>query len=347
MTQDKNRRQAALDQRALKTLAIWIVWASICITVLMQLYQMADIWTYIQHDESHITWAIVGIFLLGVVLSLIHVLLLTREWFSAYRLVASLARHGLHGVRRIRGVVCSRFISALQHIEQTGGGVDFSDLSTLEFAGHIRASHWVSLLGSLLITLGLIGTVLGLTITLSGLDGALENVAADSMSVLIGLREAMSGMGLAFYTTLLGSIMGGVFLRVFARINDDSIEALQDMMVRNCVVYASSDFKRSLQQEFHVVDQVVEGMQARMDALTQSLQQSRAAIAAFAEEIRDLKDSTRLTEHDDEIFKSIAVHRHYAKILRYELSLQKRLANFKQRLSAALGFQSTRNTKDS
>jgi hypothetical protein len=166
------------------------------------------------------------------------------------------------------------------------------------------------------------------------------------MSILIGLRDAMSGMGLAFYTTLLGSIMGGVLLRVFSRIAEHSIEALQDIMVRNCMVYASANFNRSVEQEFHALDRVVEGMQERMDALTQSLQQSRAAMAAFAEEVRELKDSTRLTENDDEVFKAIAVHRHYAKILRYELSLQKRLANFKQRLLAALGLQSV-NKKDS
>ena len=208
----------------------------------------------------------------------------------------------------------------------------------MEFSGYIRGARFVSLLGSLMITMGLIGTVLGLTITLTGLNGALENVDSDGLSVLIGLREAMSGMGLAFYTTLLGSIMGGVLLRMFAYIGDNSIEALQDLLTRSCMVYAAVDLTPSVQRDFRQLDRVVEGMQTRLLTLTQSLQQSKAAMSDFAQEMQALKDATRLKASDDEVFKAIAVHRHYAKVLRYELNLQKKLASFKQRLLASMGF---------
>jgi len=71
------------------------------------------------------------------------------------------------------------------------------------------------------------------------------------------------------------------------------------------------------------------------------LQQSKAAMSDFAQEMQDLKAATRLKASDDEVFKAIAVHRHYAKVLRYELSLQKKLASFKQRLLASMGFQAS------
>jgi len=195
------------------------------------------------------------------------------------------------------------------------------------------------MLGSLLITVGLIGTVMGLTITLTGLNGALNNVGSDNTTILISLSEALSGMGLAFYTTLLGAIMGGVLLHVFAYISDNSIEALQDMLVRSCMVYASVELTSTIQRDYLALDESLAGMEQRMVSLGQSMQASKYAMAEFAEEMRELKNATRLSDEDDEVFKAIAVHRHYSKVLRYELSLQKQLAGFKQRLLMAMGFQ--------
>jgi len=332
------RNQQALDQRGLKTLVLWVIWACVCASVFVQLFHQADIWDYIVYDTSRVTWVILGTFCFGVSVSFVHVAALTWEWFCAYRLQYQLEKNGLYGATVKGRQISNRFISSLQYIHQNGGQVDLSALSTVEFSGYIRGARFVSLLGSLMITMGLIGTVLGLTITLTGLNGALENVDSDGLSVLIGLREAMSGMGLAFYTTLLGSIMGGVLLRMFAYIGDNSIEALQDLLTRSCMVYAAVDLTPSVQRDFRQLDRVVEGMETRLLTLTQSLQQSKAAMSDFAQEMQALKDATRLKASDDEVFKAIAVHRHYAKVLRYELNLQKKLASFKQRLLASMGF---------
>jgi len=334
----KRRHQQAMDQRGLKTLALWVVWVSICGGVFVELYHQADLWEFVRNDVSHVTWVIMDAFALGVVISFLHVLLLTREWFCAFRIQDRMEMVGLHAVRPSRGRVASRFVEALKHIDESGGQVSLTDLSTVEFATHIRGSRFVGLLGSLLITVGLIGTVMGLTITLTGLNGALNNVGSDNMAMLLSLGDALSGMGLAFYTTLLGAIMGGVLLRVFAYITDNSIEALQDTLVRSCMVYASVQLSPSVQRDFVLMDQAVEGMEMRLSALTQSLQASKVAMSGFAEEMRQMKDATRLSEADDDVFKAIAAHRHYAKILRYELNLQKRVIGFKQRLLGGMGF---------
>jgi len=272
--------------------------------------------------------------------------LLTVEWFYGYKMEGQLKRRGLQAARmtkRRMSSTSSRFLEAIQHISQSGGQVNLIELSTVEFASHIRGSRFVGLLGSLLITVGLIGTVMGLTITLTGLNGALNNVGSDSATILVSLSEALSGMGLAFYTTLLGAIMGGVLLRVFAYISDNSIEALQDLLVRSCMVYASVELTSTVQRDYLALDASLAGMEQRMSSLGQSMQASKHAMSEFAQEMRELKQATRLSEDDDEVFKAIAVHRHYAKVLRYELSLQKQLANFKQRLLMAMGFQPKNN----
>jgi len=338
-----SRNQSALDQSSLKTFALWIVWSAISVTVFIQLYHSSGILAFIQQDKLHVTWVLLGVFGLGVFVSFIHVFLLTREWFSSSRLQYRLMKHGLQGVKLERNRVTSRLIESLQHIDQSGGKVDLNTLSTVEFSSHIRSSRFVGLLGSMLITLGLVGTVLGLTMTLTGLNGALANISSDGIAMLLGIRDAMEGMGMAFYTTLLGSIMGGVLLRMFAYITDTSIEALQDKMTRCCMVYAASNLHPSPQRDFQVLGQVLEGMEARMQSLNQSLYESKAAMRDFSDEMKILTESTKMSDADDEIFKQIAVHRHYAKVLRYELSLQKQLANFKQRLLAAMGLQSTKH----
>ena len=343
------RQSSAMDQRFMKTLGFWIVWFSITAGVFIQLYQQADLWTFVMHDSSRVTWVILSTFALGLFVSFIHVLLLTVDWYYGYKMEGRLRRNGLQAARIPKQRMSSRssrFIEAIQHISSTGGQVVLTDLSTVEFATHIRISRFVGLLGSLLITLGLIGTVMGLTITLTGLNGALNNVGSDSMTMLASLSEALSGMGLAFYTTLLGAIMGGILLRVFAYISDNSIEALQDLLVRSCMVYASVELTSTVQRDFLALDQTLEGMDHRLANLNNSLQSSKQAMSEFAEEIRELKNSSRLSESDDEIFKAIAVHRHYAKVLRYELNLQKQLAGFKQRLLMAMGFQKSDKISD-
>jgi len=163
------QNQQALDQRGLKTLALWLLWAAVCMSVFVQLFHQADIWNYIVADTSHVTWVIMGTFVFGVLVSFVHVVALTFEWFCAYGLEYKLIKKGLYGanVKKAR-LASSRLIASLQYVYQRGGEVDFPTLSTLEFSGYIRASRFVALLGSMMITMGLIGTVLGLTITLTG-----------------------------------------------------------------------------------------------------------------------------------------------------------------------------------
>ncbi|MDQ6998599.1 MAG: MotA/TolQ/ExbB proton channel family protein, partial [Mariprofundus sp.] len=311
-TTTRLRKDSAMDQRFMKTLGFWIVWVSITTGVFMQLYQQADLWEFVINDTSRVTWVILIAFALGVTTSLIHVLLLTVEWFYGYKMEGLLKRRGLQAARmtkRRMSSTSSRFLEAIQHISQSGGQVNLIELSTVEFASHIRGSRFVGLLGSLLITVGLIGTVMGLTITLTGLNGALNNVGSDNATILVSLSEALSGMGLAFYTTLLGAIMGGVLLRVFAYISDNSIEALQDLLVRSCMVYASVELTSTVQRDYLALDESLAGMEQRMASLGQSMQASKHAMSEFAQEMRELKQATRLSEDDDEVFKAIAVHR--------------------------------------
>lgn len=67
----------------------------------------------------------------------------------------------------------------------------------------------LSTISNLLITMGLIGTIVGLITTVDGLG-----IIISSNEMLEGMKETMSGMGTAFYTTLIGSILGGIIVKV-------------------------------------------------------------------------------------------------------------------------------------
>jgi len=74
----------------------------------------------------------------------------------------------------------------------------------------------VALLSVILITIGLIGTILGLIHSMAGLNEIVMSIDASRDNLISGLRQTISGMGTAFYTTLFGAIFGGVMLKTLA-----------------------------------------------------------------------------------------------------------------------------------
>lgn len=317
--------QKAFDQRGLKTLVLWLAWLSTAGFVFVILYHKADLFQFIHQDASRITWLISAVFLFGLLISFVHALLLTGEWFRGYRIETVMRRKGLGGVRPKRRRVVDRFIAALQHISEQGTTPDIAALVDVEFAAHHRASRFVGLLGNLLITMGLIGTVLGMTMTLSGLNGALAAIGDDQQLMLEGLSSAMSGMGIAFYTTLLGSILGGILLRVFAWITDSSIDGLQDLMMRSSLVYAAADLAPTPERDIRLLNQQVQQLERRILALHDLFRDGGKTVAAFNDEVTRLNDTIKEVGEGEDLLKAISIHRYYASLLRSELRLQKRL----------------------
>lgn len=85
----------------------------------------------------------------------------------------------------------------------------------------------VELFASVLITLGLIGTILGLMVMMEELVMAVDAMGANGdaniLQELFRDDGAMAGLGVAFVTTLLGAVLGGVILRVLTSIIDENI----------------------------------------------------------------------------------------------------------------------------
>jgi len=82
----------------------------------------------------------------------------------------------------------------------------------------------VELFASILITIGLIGTIVGLIFMMNSLTR--EIATGESSALLQKLTQPggpLAGLGIAFYTTLIGAAFGGVVLRILTSVVDASI----------------------------------------------------------------------------------------------------------------------------
>ena len=313
-----NHYQRSIDQRGLKTLALWIAWTVSAAVVFAMMYRQADILQFVEQDSTRITWIIAGMFVLGVLVSFIQAIMLTSEWTRGIRIETLMRSKGLMGIKRRRrgNLLVDRFIVALQTILERNGKLDVESLIDVEFSSQHRISQFVGLLGNLLITLGLIGTVLGMTLTMNGLNGALGSLGADQDMLLEGLRTAMAGMGVAFYTTLLGSVLGGIILRVYSWITDSSVNSLQDLILRSFLVHASADMEPSAERDLRMYGVGIARLQENLGALKMAMQASREEMRLMSEDAVELHAKFKQMAEEDPVRDLAISHARYAVGLR-------------------------------
>ncbi len=306
-------------QRGYRALVLWIVWATAAIIIYFGLYQDTDVWDFVKRDPSRITWAIIGLFGLGVIASFILTITLTLESIKVDLLESVAKKEGWLGIQQTdkKGCVASYF-SSLRTIVENNGELNIEALVDVEFSIYQRSAHALEIIGNLLITLGLIGTVVGLTLTLTGLTGSLDALGHDQDQLLSGLRGAMSGMGTAFYTTLLGAVLGGVLLRIFAHIDESGVESLENSLTRICLVYCSADFKPSLERDMRIINSQIGDMRGNIESLQNLLNDTRQAMSDFAIETKQPGQDSDI-EHLREMVK---LRESYVKSLAMEIKLQ-------------------------
>ena len=259
---------------------LWTFWTAAALSIYFGIYSDTDAWTFIQNDPSRITWAILGLFIIGLVISFILTITLTLESIKIDELERVAEKDGWLGIQNIekkRSV--ARFFHAMRTILEKNGELNIEALVDVEFATYQRTAHALEIIGNLLITLGLIGTVVGLTLTLTGLTGSLEALGQDQDQLMNGLRGAMSGMGTAFYTTLLGSVLGGVLLRIYGHIDEHGVESLENTLIRVCLVYCSADIKPSTERDLRVLNSEIKELTSNLAALQKALAVSQKDMA--------------------------------------------------------------------
>lgn len=180
-------------------------------------------WRYIaagfEADGSRISFLIVVLFGIGIFYSLGIALRVSGDRRRLEQLDAERSPDegggGLHAM----------FHEAVRLVDQ-GDEVDFRGLMVSYQDRLLGSVRGVSVLSGVLITVGLLGTVVGLIITVSGISGVLNAVGQDYDAVIQGMNQTVEGMGSAFYTTFFGGLLGGVLLRMLYLENYRSVTAL-------------------------------------------------------------------------------------------------------------------------
>lgn len=112
-------------------------------------------------------------------------------------------------------------IESLYTIFQAHPKIEQDHLIEILHARLLARNRIVELFASLLLTLGLIGTIVGLIDMMNGMKGVLTESGGDNLMQRMG--GPLSGLGVAFNTTLIGAIFGGVILRILSSVIDASI----------------------------------------------------------------------------------------------------------------------------
>ena len=139
----------------------------------------------VEADVSNIVWIIFGTFVVGTLLCGAKVFSISRE------------------TNKVRNGQLGKYTD---YIVNLSDNEHLAEALKLKVVGKI---YFVRMLASLLVSLGLIGTVVGFIMLLSGMP---EAATADQAAALVTTMG--KGMGVALYTTLVGSIFN-----IWARFN--------------------------------------------------------------------------------------------------------------------------------
>jgi pyridoxine 5'-phosphate synthase PdxJ len=110
----------------------------------------------------------------------------------------------------------------------------------------------------------------------------------------------------------MGSVLGGVLLRVFSWITDASVNGLQDLMIRTYLVYAAADLEPSDDRDIRSLDASVGQLSQRMELLHLAMQASRKEMTGLREEAGLMHQELKELAEDDPIRQLAAGHARYA-----------------------------------
>lgn len=155
----------------------------------------------VESDASYLSIVIGAVFLVFWAVSSFHIVGLNRE-------IVLFDRRAPSGM-------AADYVGKLRARASRGAGAN-TDHGML--AGALRARLFlpiqvVNYVANVLILLGLIGTVVGFVIAVSGLGDSIAG-GSNLERVQGVLGQIVNGMGVALFTTLVGAILGGLWLEI-------------------------------------------------------------------------------------------------------------------------------------
>ena len=136
-------------------------------------------------------------------------------------------------------------IDNLHEIFRRDCNISQDNLVTLLQSRLLAKTRLVEFCSSILVTLGLVGTIIGLIQSAGGLSEVFTAMTGDEGSFMQGVDAALGGMGIAFYTTLMGAILGGVCLRLLSNLVDANTEHIVSHIAELTEIYILPILRRA------------------------------------------------------------------------------------------------------
>ncbi len=220
----KRERDLQLDRDPLRE---WLIY-SVIIGGLLVAAAGVHLVRAVLSDRSGLCVVIIGLFFLGLVLNFRAVKNLRNEFVCAAFLVTKLkAAGGFSDIINSQPAgVFHQHIQDLTRIARHDPNVSQDSLVTLLYSKMMARSKMVDVLSGVLVSLGLIGTIVGLISMTNGLSATLGSLgeSGDASQLMTGMRGTMDGLGTAFYTTLVGAILGSVVLRILNNVYTSNVD---------------------------------------------------------------------------------------------------------------------------
>ena len=278
---DFSNAMAKKDSSIAQTKDPLIIWSAYVLVMLLilvvTLYKHFSVG--LSADTSYFSMVIAGTFLCAFVYSFVMAYKLRREWksinslddtirnprppnSSAERLAFSIVNHGRPETIKIKDLVDS-YYSAQE--------VPFRTLSVI---------------AGLMVTLGLIGTILGLIISVSGLETVMTQVGTPggSKGIFGGIKETIQGMAIAFYATLFGAVLGAVVLRMLSMSLTNSLTKLSCGLFEYLELMPKSVEERASQRIGDVAAPLRE-VSEQFSALTAAMADTTVELKTFVSEL--------------------------------------------------------------
>lgn len=245
------------------------------------------------------------------ILFVLAVLLLFYTW-GRYKGLAGMVKGGLDRDNGFLRFTVNDFADAYKKYGQNvNTPAIISNAVSTKLSGLLLCERFLANAVSLFVTLGLFGTFLGLSHSVSSLTELISySNTSEWLSVLDsvggGLMSALSGMGVAFYTSLVGvacSIVLTLLRSIFSpQAERETLEARLELWLDHTIAPTlpterAKDESEMVQQMVHAMDSASKTMERALQNATGDLKtaidSSRAPITAFNKTVDSFNGGVR------------------------------------------------------
>ncbi len=253
-----------------KPIVSWSIWAG-GLSLIMGIVTRNHILAGFRADDTGMSYVIAVLFIGGLAASFRAAMQLHTEWGVLSKVTET---HTLPPENKKSGL--TTIFNSLAASKKKGEVVNVHTAIDTYHAGHNSRVRSISIMSALLISMGLLGTIIGLIMAISGLGGMVENIGLSRSTMMDALKTTVAGMGTAFYTTFFGAL-GGLILRAVAVSQLNSLSEL----CASATEYAENNLTSKVEDKAEEINEQIskvvasfENMQLEIEAVTTRISDS-------------------------------------------------------------------------